>query len=156
MYSKWYQVIHSSDLAQGGLEVPCILTFKATQAAEKDKAKKLNKGSLSSGIKIELTSLGSSNASLLYDKTSNSFSLKSSASNNDPGIHATDDNNDDGGNSKPLVKKQKLSKLEIENTVMGVELSDMQIILAHRVLKLHFPELNGLESTLYQNKQQFL
>lgn len=66
----------------------------------------------------------------------------------------TDDNN--GGDSKPLVKKQKLSDLEIENIVMGVELSDMQINLAQRVLKQQFPELNGLESTLYQNKQQFL
>ena len=39
---------------------------------------------------------------------------------------------------------------------MGVELSDMQINLAQRVLKQQFPESNGLESTLCQNRQQFL
>ena len=59
----------------------------------------------------------------------------------------TDDNNDE--DSKPLVKKQKLNDLENKNIVIGVELSDMQINLAQRVLKQQFPELNGLESTLY-------
>ena len=39
---------------------------------------------------------------------------------------------------------------------MDAELSDMHINLAQRVLKQQFPNLNGLESTLYQNKQQFL
>ena len=57
-------------MAQGGKEVPCILKFKATKAAEKDKAKKLIEGSLSSGIKTKITTLGSSDPSLLNDKTS--------------------------------------------------------------------------------------
>ena len=39
---------------------------------------------------------------------------------------------------------------------MGVELSDLHINLAQRVLKQQFPELNGLQSTLFQEKEQVL
>ena len=51
-----------------------------------------------------------------------------------------------------------MAYIEIENIVLADELLDMQINLAQRVLKLkqRFSELNGLESILYQNKQQFL
>ena len=37
---------YSSDLPQGGLEVPCVLMFNTKQAAEKEKAKRLIEGSL--------------------------------------------------------------------------------------------------------------
>lgn len=39
---------------------------------------------------------------------------------------------------------------------MGVELTDKYINLAQRILKEQFPELNGLNSTLLQLKQQRL
>ena len=39
---------------------------------------------------------------------------------------------------------------------MGVELTDKYINLAQRILKEQFPELNGLNSTLFQLKQQKL
>ena len=39
---------------------------------------------------------------------------------------------------------------------MGVELSDLHINMAQRILKHQFPGLNGLESTLFQEKERTL
>ena len=61
---------------------------------------------------------------------------------------------DDDDDYKPLAKKQRLSDPEMEELMMGVELSDKYINLAQRILKQQFPELNGLNSTLLQLKQQ--
>ena len=50
---------HSSDLSQGGLEVPCILTFRASNKKKGEKAKKL----------IELALLVKIKATVLEDST---------------------------------------------------------------------------------------
>ena len=55
---------------------------------------------------------------------------------------------------KPLKKKQKLHNSEIECYIIGVELSDLHINTAQRILKHQFPEINGLESSLFQNKER--
>ena len=43
---------YSADLPQGGLEIPCILTFQTTNAELRDKSKKLIEASLAMNIKI--------------------------------------------------------------------------------------------------------
>ena len=43
---------YSADLPQGGLEIPCILTFRTTNAELRDKSKKLIEASLAMNIKI--------------------------------------------------------------------------------------------------------
>ena len=63
------------------------------------------------------------------------------------------DNVDD---HEPLAKRQRLSDPEIEELIMGAELSDRHINLAQKILKEQFPSLNGLNSTLLQLKQQKL
>ena len=60
------------------------------------------------------------------------------------------DNVDD---HEPLAKRQRLSDPEIEELIMGAELSDRHINLAQKILKEQFPSLNGLNSTLLQLKQ---
>ena len=68
-----------------------------------------------------------------------------------PDIHIlTDDNNDiDSDDGKPSVKRLRVSDLDIENIVMGVELSDVHINLAQRILKQQFPELNGFPALMH-------
>ena len=63
------------------------------------------------------------------------------------------DNVDD---HEPLAKRQRLSDPEIEELIMSAELSDRHINLAQKILKEQFPNLNGLNSTLLQLKQQKL
>ena len=54
---------------------------------------------------------------------------------------------------KPLAKKQRISIMDIEKIIMGVERSDSHITAFQKNLKHQFPHLNGLESTLSQLKR---
>ena len=51
------------------------------------------------------------------------------------------------------AKRQKLSSKEVEDIIMGHELSDIHINLAQNLLKSQFPQLKGLQSTLLQGKK---
>ena len=50
----------------------------------------------------------------------------------------------------PPKKRQK--KFNEEGIIMGEKLTDLEIDFAQRLLKLQFPHINGLRSTLLQNK----
>ena len=58
--------------------------------------------------------------------------------------------------NEPPHKKRKLSATEIQRIIMGEELSDVYINLAQKLLRVQFPELNGLLSTLLQGKETSL
>ena len=53
------------------------------------------------------------------------------------------------------AKKRKLTSVNIDlkQIIMGEKLSDLEINFAQHPLKLHFPDLNGLDSTLLQQKK---
>ena len=55
--------------------------------------------------------------------------------------------------NEPPPKKRKLSNSDIERIIMGEELRDADINLAQRLLRVQFPELGGLQSTLLQQKE---
>ena len=48
--------------------------------------------------------------------------------------------------------KKRLKKFNEEAIIMGEKLTDNEINLAQRILKLQFPKLSGLHSTLLQSK----
>ena len=52
--------------------------------------------------------------------------------------------------TSPPSKRARLG--DTEKIIMGKELSDIEINLAQQMLKLQFPEVNGLQSTLLQDK----
>ena len=52
------------------------------------------------------------------------------------------------------MKKAKL--FDAEEIIMGQEVTDNEINLVQQLLKVQFPTLNGLQSTLYQEKEQNL
>ena len=110
--------------------------------------------SVSSTISPETPPAGDTSNS---DEASTSISGETSTS-GDPDMHIViDGNNDiDSDDGKHSVKRLRLSDLEIEKIVMGVELSDVHINLTQRVLKQQFPELNELQSTLFQEKEQVM
>ena len=161
---------YSADLPQGGLEVPCVLTFRTSNAKDVEKVKKLidqESISFSTLIKVgvikkteDLNFLGPK-----LDSSANSCSVVNNAKNlekcsttvlkdcTNSRASLVSDNVDD---HEPLAKRQRLSDPEIEELIMGAELSDRHINLAQKILKEQFPNLNGLNSTLLQLKQQKL
>ena len=166
--SRWY----SADLRQGGLEIPCILTFRTTNAKLSDKSKKLIEASFAMNIKIlkkqnekvkaePLDLVPSSSQSvhgndIKVEQTSISGNSDNNLVDAFPGIQADSSSFLTASIGEPITKKQRLSDPDIESIIMGTELSDLHINLAQRILKEQFSHINGLESTLLQGKRQAL
>ena len=162
---------YSADLPNGGLEIPCILTFQTLDSELSDKSKKLIEASLTAmNIKIfrnEKMRMESPDPAPSLSQHVHGAEIKLEQTDNsdinldDPlPSNPTDSLSLSPGCStsigEPVAKKQRLSESEIENIIMGAELSDLHINLAQRVIKEQFPHINGLESTLLQGKQHTL
>ena len=58
----------------------------------------------------------------------------------------------DGDEDQPN-KEQKIGRKEVEEIIMGDELSDLHVNMARNLLKAQFPQFNGFCSTLLQGKE---
>lgn len=117
---------HSKDLPQGGLEIPCILTFEGS-STEIAKVEKLVKRSLA-------------------------FLTKENDLKDTPAEVTATVSED----SEPARKKTRIdhTRLDIEtgSILNGAMLTDLHIHLAQRLLKQQFPHLNGLQPTVLQTR----
>ena len=131
---------YSQDLPQGGLEVPCILTFHTSKKAELDKTERLIINALSTEIELPWVP----HLPINLDSTGNSYNNNCSSTlkikneptqTNDESI--TEEVPPDSGitDDQPPAKKPKLSSKEVEDIVMGNELSDLHINMAQNLLK---------------------
>ena len=156
---------YSSDLPQGGLEVPCVLTFRVSKIKEIEKARNLiDSESASFHIKVgEVEKTEDLNHLSIDTPVLESCSIEKNAKNfQDSSTTVLKDStnsyallmSDPDDDNKPLAKKRQLSDPEIEDLIMGAELTDRPINLAQKILQEQFPHLNGLNSTLLQLKQQ--
>ena len=138
---------YSADLEQGGLEIPCLLyfTIKNERSSLIGKVGELSTVSsmpISTEVELEKgTALEQPSTVVVSEQTSNN-------SENDT-TEVTIDVTKTIENSPPR-KKQK--QFDAECIIMGHELSDVEINLAQRFLKAQFKKLNGLQSTLLQEK----
>ena len=135
---------YSSDLPQGGLEVPCVLTFVAAEEKEKAKTKCIFESVL--GMKPK------ENAECTTHTPTPDISdaLAMESDDSDPFIDLTELAQDT--DQSPPSKKQKI--FSEEQIIMGQELSDIEINLAQELLKTQHPGLNGLRSTLFQERRE--
>ena len=150
---------YSSDLPQGGLEIPCILVFTTIKPDEGRKAKNLIQCTGKLSVKVsevpisvnspvivntaaEITSTGNENVHLLVkqDETSRS-----------PLISLADQDEEELEVRSPQKKRAKC--VDVERIIMGEELCDIEINFAQQLLKAQFTKLNGFVSTLYQEKK---
>ena len=135
---------YSSDLPQGGLEVPCILTFSTPHAREMEKTKNLVEPSLSASVSGSVQATTGTSATSVADVTITSSSLEKACSTDMASCSSPVDLTgitEDADERKEVQlsrKKQKLNDSEIENIIMGVELSDLHINMAQRILKCQF------------------
>lgn len=126
---------YSADLVQGGLEIPCLLKFEAN--SEKllgllDKAQKLVASALKSGAK-------SADEVNCREESELPVELL----------------NEVPESKKPTKCGESLTnwQMDIQN---GAKLSDIPINIAQRLLKEQFPNFNGLQLTLCQQKHQMV
>ena len=159
---------YSSDLEQGGLEVPCVLTFSVSsphnQVVSVEKTEKLVKSALAvkstsesqqpsvakpcdepSFIDTSKDTCSDSNTVSSYSKKTESDIISIS----DDELAVSKENLTD----QPHAKKPRSADVDIEKIIMGARLSDIHINIAQKLLKDQFCSLNGLESTLLQTKE---
>ena len=72
----------------------------------------------------------------------------------EPTEKSTVDFTDVEADASPPSKRARLG--DMEKIIMGKELTDIEINLAQQLLKSQFPKVNGLQSTLLQDKQTML
>ena len=145
---------YSSDLPQGGLELPCKLIFSAPSLLESNKMKKLVQSAME---KSHLEP--ANNESTLQSTTDSQFTSMNGVT-TEPSVMdcssaATQGNDlvavDDIVCSPP---KKRCKAYDDEGIIMGSELTDMEINFAQQLLKAQFTSINGLESTLHQQLQK--
>ena len=142
---------YSADLPQGGLEIPCFLCFTAKTSVEADKTKKLLQSSLSDctvqvqetvSIATEPTKQAAEVS--IVTKAEQQLSVAVSQ------VDLTTESAAMPRESSPPKKRQRL--FDAEHIIMGNRLTDLEFNLAQQLLKSQFDNLNGLQSTLLQEK----
>ena len=159
---------YSADLPQGGMEIPCILTFKSSSRKECNKAVKLLNMTLSKG---DDGCDKADTVSEISNITSNHLQIDSEVQSAEPEgpvednhsnpiktekvIEMLSDTDDEEtaytDDEEPYAKKLKLS-IDLERIIMGEMLTDLEINYAQKLLKSQFPGINGLCLTLLQSK----
>ena len=148
-------------MAQGRLEIPCVLKFVASNRKEATKAKCLLESALSieeesiivtvSPANIDIPQILSSTADNINNETT-LINDKRVEKAKDDVIEETVDLTKSCNIDSPPAKKQKC--FDVEKVIMGEELTDFEINYAQRLLKVKHPRVNGLRTTLYQGKMQ--
>ena len=156
---------YSADLPQGGMEVPCILIFKSQSIKECSKTEHLIKSgkSVSSEALSAITSIDPCDhernikqseggkevcACTSTVKSESSSPIKASHLSADDVIEMLTSDEDE---AEPPAKKLRCTS-DVERVIMGQRLSDIEINFSQRLLKSQFPEINGLQSMLLQDK----
>ena len=157
---------YSADLEQGGVQLPCTLTFSTPKSEESQKTRKSfkilsidtceteetmetdadTKPCLNTKVKDSEPAL----AEPLADK--DLVQCSTTTLDEEKNFEFVDLTHfTDGDVLAPAMKKSKV--FDSEGIIMGNELSDDEINLVQHLLKEQFSKLNGLRSTLFQSKQ---
>ena len=144
---------YSADLPQGGLEIPCILTFVVNNHKEDKKAQQL----LGDALSVEVCLVSESGSKQLQSASSSvtpnpTEAVQNSAKSVVKNEEDTIKDQAEQGTQSPQKKRTKY--VDTERIIMGEELSDLEINFAQQLLKEQFPKFNGLVSSLYQDKKR--
>ena len=119
---------YSGDLPQGGLEIPCLLTFRGDKK-EVMKVRKL----LGTKLQVPESNVNSPSKKRKLDVCIIESSMPETQVINRPWLS---------------LNKIELSFADKELIIAGDELTDIYMNFAQAILKKQFPELSGLHSTL--------
>ena len=138
---------YSHDLPQGGLEILCLLRFQGT-AKDVQKLEKLATLALSS----KTSSKSESPPSLEPPTKKVSVDKKYDVPDDANKENHSPPNFSDTKEAVKLMLSPSLKEEEYRRIAAGEMLLDLSMYLAQRILKNQFPTLNGLQSTLSQQK----
>jgi len=137
--------------------ITIIISNTATSKQEATKAKKLIEGTLCINVTRDITSSEDRVEAVSEAQgTSNSASPAVISSKPSQSVSATDKVVNLIDHELHIVEeppKKKAKVINLEGIIMGEQLTDIEINVAQSLLKKQFPKLNGLASTLYQEKK---
>ena len=144
---------YSHDLPQGGLEEPCIFTFVTKEEKEWTKAKSLIQFALNIET-LDESEQQKMAINVAADRAQPSVLPTAVASisflEKDPTVINLTESSQEVDLFPPKKRHKKFCE---EAIIMGQELSDVDINLAQYLLKVQYPKLNGLRSTMLQDKK---
>ena len=172
IYQAWFCLVngsrkYSSDLPQGGLEIPCILKFVTSNLNEAGKTRRQLESTLHT-CTTSCTSTTTPSSEVVASMVSSQLQSEAQFSSStpidsdvpiDPPMLKIDDHLSDPSvditescsvDDEPPAKKHKI--FDAEKIIMGEELSDVEINYAQRLLKEKHPNVSGLRTTLYKGK----
>ena len=128
---------YSADLPQGGLEIPCILTFVVNNHKEGKKAQQL----LGDTLSVEVCQVSESGSKQLQSTSSSvtpnpTEAVQNSAKSVVKNEEDTIKDQAEQGTQSPQKKRTKY--VDTERIIMGEELSDLEINFAQQLLKEQF------------------
>lgn len=141
---------YSGDLPQGGLEIPCLLTFTSENQSDMTKAEKLVCPALA--LVQQLTEQTTSTLPS-QNKPSNK---PSTVSDQISPVAAGDETLPDLPPPQKKTKKFALNDDDIQHIIMGEKLTQDHIYLGQQLIKRQFPNISGLQSTLLQEKSKLI
>ena len=155
---------HSSDLEQGGLQLPCELMFSIADSKEYQKARKsfkilsidtheINESMETENVTKPCATTEASTLEVTISTPPLAVPCSSVAQSNEDQNAIVDLTHftEDEVVRSPQKKRSKV--FNSEGIIMGNELSDSEINFAQDLLKEQFNKLNGLQSTLLQGNQ---
>ena len=155
---------YSEDLPQGGLEVPCQLLFSIESEPVCKKTEQLIRSSLAlSGVEYPEKQINNGGKHLA-DTSKNIIKQETMAEKTVTDDDAKPHNSvlaaSDVTPMTEVIDAEKITcspakkktKLDTERIIMGEELTDLEINFAQQLLAEQFHHLNGLQSTLLQEK----
>jgi len=143
---------YSSDLPQGGLEIPCVLKFTAKIQSEAAKTESLLVSALnvtSTGISEEMQTVP---LNKLCSDVMDHVAMQAVVNDTIPKSEPRPTVDLTSSTDSPPAKKQKT--FDREKIIMGDELSDGEINYTQQLLKTKHPKVGGLRLTLYNGKFQ--
>ena len=145
---------YSADLEQGGLEIPCILTYIIDD--QKEWAKTQETINVKLGIKTADCVDDLVNLDFLANASAESTAPPVAMESIDGSVSMVDltaqcSTQDQVDQSPPKKKPKNFCE---EDIIMGQELSDLEINLSQELLKAQYPKVSGLQSTLFQERNQ--
>ena len=138
---------YSSDLPQGGLEIPCILTFTAEEASLVDKVQNLLQQFKTRENELRETDPPEADPRETEETSNKKVKIEDSSQNDgDDG----DDNDNKDAEEEEWLSFQNILLTNSDRLVLmsGSELNDKHINFAQELLRKQFPSLHGLRSSL--------
>ena len=130
-----------------------MLTLSVKSYNESDKARKLLESKLSTAVKMDMVTVSGTDTPAAKDCTNKDVTCTGRSGKAIVDLSDQEDFELAVDLNSKFPQKKRVKHVCIDHIIMGEELNGTEINLARQLLRTQFPNLNGLKSTLLQEKK---